>query len=286
VARVAARRGVAVAALLLALASGCVGSGQLMPDLGTAAPPPVAQVTALWSKEVMAGVDPLNHGAPLYGLAGRILLYGSDMKNAVADGKLVVELWATLPEQPQAPPAWMGKWEIDRATLQAKCLKTDSLGPGYTLNLPWPTYRPDITHLEIKVRYEPAKGLPVFTSGQVLLNNGPVPTPTYTRRMETGDRQPIVTAAAPPGAVQPPSGMQPAGGMQLAGGVQQPGLTSPSGAMQQFPVVQPQAPVQQAGGVPQQQMQQFQPVQQAGGVPQQQMQQFQPAPPFPGFYQR
>ena len=45
-ARVVARRGFALAALLLAAASGCVTTGQLVPNLGDK--PAVATVTAVW----------------------------------------------------------------------------------------------------------------------------------------------------------------------------------------------------------------------------------------------
>jgi hypothetical protein len=271
-----AGRGFAFAALLLALVSGCVGTGEFMTDVAAAGhSAPVTKVVAVWHNQVIAGVDPVNHGERLCGLAGRVYLFGEDLAtNPLADGRLVVELYAMLPEQPQGPPVRQGQWVIERTTLNAQCLKKDPFGQGYTLNLPWPAYRPDITRLEIRTCYEPAKGMPVYEQSFVMLNNGPAPVPVCANRMETGDGRLISTQTRPP---------------------QQPQPVPPGGAMP--PPAQPpyQAQVPQAAGVqpaafpaPGQQpgAPSLYPVQPASGVPQQPVQSFQPAQPFPGSYHR
>ena len=126
-ARGAARRGTALAGLLLALAAGCNGSGQLVPDVTAKPSPPVALVVAIWNNHVVAGVDPAHNGAPMYGLAGRVFLYGpGQQENVVADGKLVVELYATLTTDAlQEPHAVTREFVRDRfrglrATLAAR----------------------------------------------------------------------------------------------------------------------------------------------------------------------
>jgi hypothetical protein len=201
------RRGCGLAALLLALASGCVSSGQLLPDASPGTPP-VNQVVAVWNTQVVAGVDPAHDGAPLYGVAGRVYLYGTDQRDfLIADGKLILELYAVPPEQPQGPAVRMQAWEIKKEILNGACLRRDGFGQGYTLNLPWESYRPDITHVEMRLRYEPARGMPVFGRSFVKLNSGPDPVITANRRAETGDRQPVATAPAPP-----PGSVQQAGG--------------------------------------------------------------------------
>jgi hypothetical protein len=212
-----ARRGTILAALLLAVASGCANTGPLIPWLGEKASPPVTQVAVIWKNQVLTGVDPLNNGAPMAGLSCRVFLFGPDEKDyLLAQGKLVIELYATLPEQPQAPPTSMGRWEIGKEILNSACLRKDSLGLGYTLNLPWEKYRPDIRQLQMRTRYEPEKGLPTYAESMVTLNSGPEATPKYTQRtFEPGNRQ-VITAAAPPGA-----GPQ-AGTVQQVGGVQAP----------------------------------------------------------------
>ncbi|HKI34983.1 MAG TPA: hypothetical protein VKA46_24215 [Gemmataceae bacterium] len=253
-------------AALLTLASGCAGSGQIAQDLGINGTP-VTQVAVMWSPQVVTGVDPVHQGAPMSGLAGRVFLWGSDLKeNLIADGDLIVDLYATPPEQPQAPPACLQTWVIKKDDLNREYLRKDFMGQGYTLNLPWPGYRPDITQVQLRVHYQPAKGVPIYTQEVLALNRGQVAAPTYVARMETGDRQPIV--APPPAAPR-----QPAGPVQQVAGFQPPAQMPYQVPPQQPAGMQPapyQAPIQQAGGFPQY----------APAPPQQTPQQ------FPGAYQR
>jgi hypothetical protein len=302
-----ARRGIALVALLAALMSGCTSSGQLVPDLGPG-PAPVVQLIPVWNNHVLTGVDPTHNGAPMCGLGGRIYLCGPDMRYVMADGKLVVELWAVPPEQPQGPAVRMEWWEIKKEILNQACLHTDAFGQGYTLNLPWPSYRPDISHVQMRVRYESGKGLPVFGQSLVALDRDAGPTIAGSRTLETGDRRPVVAAqpAAPSsqtGAVQqagawqpqapsqPASGFQPPpmNGMQPASGFQPQAPSQPTGGFQPPPQAQAplqpagesqpqaQAPWQPTGGSQPPPMPQYPP---AGGLPQQSGQ------AFPGAYQR
>jgi hypothetical protein len=214
---------------LLALAPGCANPAQVVPALVDRPAPPVAQVVAIWSPQVVAGVDPAHNGAPMYGLAGRVFLFGADFKdNLLADGRLVVELYAAPPGQPQAPAVKLETWEIKKEILNGVYRRTDGVGAGYSLSLPWPSYRPDITQVQIQMRYEPERGVPVYAQNTVALTSGPGAAPVYSNRMETGDRQPIVTGVPPPGAVPPPGVLPPPrGGVQPAGGVQYPGGAPP-----------------------------------------------------------
>jgi hypothetical protein len=197
-----ARRGFALAALLLGLASGCVTTEQLAQQAG-AGPPPITQVTAFWSNQLLRGVDPVHNGAPMYGVAGRIYLFGPDLSaNLIADGKLVVEMYGSLPEQPQGPPALLETWEVKKEILNSVCLRKDGFGVGYTLNLPWEHYRPDVTRLEFRMRYEPTRGMTIYGQNLVTLNGGDA-TPTLARRTETGDHH-VITTSGPPPAPPPP----------------------------------------------------------------------------------
>lgn len=260
-ARAAARRGTFVAALLLAVAPGCVSSGQVIPGLGESAQPPVTVVAAYWQNQVIFGVDPVHNGAPMAGLSGRVCLFDKDVKDTrTADGRLVVELYAAPPEHPQGPPVRMEVWEISKETLNAQCLSKDRFGlGGYALNLPWPSYRPDIGQVQMRVRYEPAKGMPVYAAETMLtLNSGPGATPVYTSRRETGDRRPIVTGS-PPGPGPQAGAVQQAGAMQPAPPPfptpsQQAGTVPPTGGVQQVGAMPPApfpVPPQSAGAVPQ-----------------------------------
>jgi hypothetical protein len=205
--RGAARRGIALVALLLTLVSGCVSTDQLVTDLVGNPPSTVTQVVAFWGNQLMPGVDPVHNGAPLYGIAGRVYLFGPGLgENLVADGKIIVEMYGMLPEQPQGPPGLLETWEIKKDILNGVCLKRDGFGTGYTLNLPWEHYRPDVTHLDIRVRYEPNRGMTIYTRSLVALAGGSVPEVIASKRTETGDGR-VLTAAmtgTPPAPPQPP----------------------------------------------------------------------------------
>jgi hypothetical protein len=158
---------------------------------------------------------------------------------------------------------------MDKDLLNGKCRRTDGFGDGYTLNLPWPTYRPDIGQVKIRMRYDPAKGTPLFHDDLLTLNNGAGVAPAYTHRTETGNHQPVVTAPpAPAGSVQqavytqpagtPPAqppqqasqqvGTPPMGGIQPAGGVP-PAGAAPAGALQPaFQLMSPPQPPQPPPG--------------------------------------
>ena len=256
-----ARRGFSLAALLLALASGCVSSGQVTSDLVTTNQ--VSQVVGVWNNQVLIGVDPAHNGAPMYGLAGRIFLYSAGMdRNLYSDGNMVIEMWGTPPEQPQSPPVRLESWEIKKDILNSACLRKDGFGEGYTLNLPWPSYRPDLSQLQMRVRYEPPKGLPVYGESTVVLNRGANPELTASHRMEGPNHQPITTAPPPApapqvGAMPPPPVPPPVLGMAPQGPpVPQPGAVQ--SAMYQAPMQQPgavqpaiyPAPMQQPGQAP------------------------------------
>ncbi len=243
-----ARRGIALAALLLTLASGCVGTDQLVSDL-VANPTSVTTIAALWKDQLMAGVDPVHHGTPIYGIAGRIFLFGPGLtENLPADGKIVVEMYGLVPEQPQGPTVLLETWEIKKEDLARVCLRKDGLGTGYTLNLPWEHYRPDVRQLDIRTRYEPAKGgMPIYTRDLVQLVGGPGPEVNVSKRVETGDHR-VVAATAPPAATQPagPVSSQQPGAVQQAMYPPAPVTTMPSpfpAVPQRVPAVAPPAVV-------------------------------------------
>jgi hypothetical protein len=215
------------------------------PELVATSHAPVEKLVIVWHNQVIGGIDPLNHGEPMYGLAGRVYLSGHELSEMLpADGRLVVELYALLPEQPQGPPVRQGQWVIEKDTLNGKCLSKDVFGQGYTLNLPWPSYRPDVTRLEIRTRYEPAKGMPVYDRSLVTLGNGLGGAPAYSNRTETGDGRLVSTQTRPPTPPQAQAPVQQAGGTQAGpqlGGYQPAANPGPptGGAVQSF---QPPAP--------------------------------------------
>jgi hypothetical protein len=156
---------------LLALAPGCVTTGAWVSGLDNPPPKPACQVVATWTNQVLFTPDPVHNGEPTPGIAGRIYLFGPTVDYPVpGDGTLTIDLFDEAHPSSSQPPVPLEEWRIDRDTLK-RLEHRDAIGQGYTLFLPWGTYRPDITRVRIKVRYDPAKGGPLYASGAPLTLN-------------------------------------------------------------------------------------------------------------------
>jgi len=182
-------------AVMLLGSCGCVAVDSFVLEAGMPPwPQPAAQVIAMWCNQVTTTPDPTHNGEPVKGLAGRVYLFGPNIDCPVTgDGSLVVDLFTepvdhTPPAQPAAP---LEEWRFDRDTLH-RLLRRDAVGWGYTLFLPWSTYRPDINHVYLKVRYEPRTGGPLYAaSARITLNRDGVQSgagPDTAPRIETGKR--------------------------------------------------------------------------------------------------
>ena len=142
----------------LALAAGCVSldvtGGK---DIPTGVP---VQAAATWQTYVIFAADPAHEGASTPGLAGRLFLFGqqADMP-IIAPGKVQVRLYCDEPGAKAETPLEI--WNLDPDTLKAK-LQRDAIGWGYSLLLPWGTYRPELTHVRLTVRFEPTHGGPAL----------------------------------------------------------------------------------------------------------------------------
>jgi len=155
----------------------------------------VPQVVADWDNEIVVGVDPAKRGETMHGVSGRVYLFaGSKMENVMADGRLVIEMWGINPENPLAGKVCLQPWVIDKDILNREYLNTGGIfGPCYSLKLPWPGYRPDISQVEMRLRYEPAKGIPLYDMHMVTLISGPDPKALYSWK------QPAPAAPVPVG---------------------------------------------------------------------------------------
>src|SRR5215207_6954404 len=180
-----------IAALLLTatLSSGCVSLG--MPGLLNDTPKPaddVCQVVVTWKNYVMFTPDPTQGGQPTPGLAGRLYLFGSQIDfPRVGDGAVVVDLFDETAVARGGQPVRLEEWRIDRDTLR-RLLRKDAIGHGYTLFLPWATYKPEIERVLLKLRYEPVKGHPLYAEAMPLaLNEDWLPPPVAnTQRIVPG----------------------------------------------------------------------------------------------------
>ena len=55
-------------------------------------------------------------------------------------------------------------------------LHKDAVGWGYTLFLPWGTYQPEITQAQLRLRYEPVNGAPLYADeARLAFNRQTVP---------------------------------------------------------------------------------------------------------------
>jgi hypothetical protein len=155
----------------LMFSAGCVTLPLVAPPKEAPPTGPVSQVLATWSNKVVFNEEILHNGIKTAGLAGRLYFFSGDSGFPVkADGNIDVAFYDASGEKPSETP--LGEWHFDRKHLNAWLCK-DNIGWGYTLFLPWPTYRPEVTKVMMVVKYVPSSGLPVFApSSTVTLNSG------------------------------------------------------------------------------------------------------------------
>jgi hypothetical protein len=223
---------------VLGAAVGCVGTGPLVGGLGERPPVPVKDVAVNWTNHVVFGADPAHGGVQVPALAGFVHLFGppeiAHGHPVQGDGKITVEVYALPRERPDGPP--LERWVLDPETLNRRCWGQDFVGGGYTLFLPWGTYRPDLMQVQLRLCYQPAQGTPVFSDSVITLNSGPEATPVLQSRAEIGPAGRPAAAAAPTPAAAPPVagtlpavGMLPFGGAPSAGGLQRVAVNPPVG---------------------------------------------------------
>jgi hypothetical protein len=167
------RRMATIATPLLVLMAGCLAlDGVKTKDLPTGTP---VQAAATWQTYVVFAADPAREGARTPGLVGRLYLFGQQADiPIVAPGKVEVRLYPDIPEA-KAPVAPLEVWQFDPETLKGK-LQHDVIGWGYSLALPWSTYKPDLSRVRLTVRFEPSKGgAPLFAQETHLTLHGDGP---------------------------------------------------------------------------------------------------------------
>jgi hypothetical protein len=191
--------------------TGCVTTGSYMGSDRPATD--ICRVVAAWHPEVVFTPDPVHNGQPTPGLAGRIYLFGQQIDYPrVGDGSLVVDLYQDTsfgrePVAANADRVPLEEWRIDAETLN-RLKRKDAVGWGYTVFLPWATYRPEIKLVELRVRYVPVKGTPLYAQSAPLTldSSGTANKVTVTHRTE---RIPIkktdqTQAPAPSSVGKPP----------------------------------------------------------------------------------
>jgi hypothetical protein len=140
----------------LSLSAGCFSDGFIR----ISNPLPVEEpcmVVATWNPQVVFTPDPTHGGTPTPGLASRVFLFGPQARVPVmGDGRLEIALYLRSPTTGKIADKPLEVWNIDKDTLK-RVEKKDAFGWGYTLFLPWSTYKPEYTHVDMRLAYVPIK---------------------------------------------------------------------------------------------------------------------------------
>jgi hypothetical protein len=201
--------GLAVPLLLAVVTTGCMSTGSFLHSGEVKPTGNICQVVATWSPEVVYTPDPAHGGEPTPGIAGRMYLFGPEIGYPlVSDGSLVVDLYYDPPGVGGKATVPLEEWCIDKDTLK-RLQRRDAIGWGYTLFLPWGTYKPEITNVRLRVRYEPTKGTPLYAETYALtLNKDLVITSQTSTRVLPEQQNPATGVGQAPSlsaATQPAS---------------------------------------------------------------------------------
>jgi hypothetical protein len=127
-----------------------------------------SRLTAAWNNKIIYAPDPTHGGDPVPGLLARLYVFGPDESIPLdPDGELIVGVWDLGPKAEGKSPALMELWHIDRETAR-KFRKTDFMGSGYTLFLPWSKYHVDLKQVNVVARFNAADGRCLVSSPETL----------------------------------------------------------------------------------------------------------------------
>jgi hypothetical protein len=174
------------------------------------------QVVATWSKDVEFLPDRYNNGRLTPALCGHIYLVENGQagpKPVTADGSLVVSLYTEQCKTgPDGMPVPLEVWQITPECMSRVMTRDGFMGWGYTLNLPWNTYKPDISTVRLQVQYVPAKDakdpLPLFSDSPLVALQHPGSTTAAAAQLTARTSPP--PASAPSIAQQATGGRVPA----------------------------------------------------------------------------
>jgi hypothetical protein len=178
--------GLGLVCLVGCLATGCVHLNEMVAGVSAPAPPPCHMVVR-WHNAVASLPDPVRGGAPGPGLVARVYLFGPSIDRPVeGHGILMVELFNPAEAGPDGRPKLIEKWMLSPEQLQ-QLERPDVIGCGYSLFLPWGTYRPDIAQVLLRACYQPKNGSPLYAnSGLVTLADAVVSGPSAVGKKGTG----------------------------------------------------------------------------------------------------
>lgn len=184
---------VAIPLTLCCLQAGCISPPALKSQPEPPVPSPVQQVHATWENFIFEVPDSVNNGAPLKGVAGRVYLFGADVGFPLrVRGEMTVDLSDATAVANGGVPVMLERWTFDPQTLD-RLFKKDMIGGGYTLFLPWSSYKPEIRKVILQAKFTPEKGTPLYTPPATVSLQPPESAPRLTQQTI----RPIVKTAEP-----------------------------------------------------------------------------------------
>jgi hypothetical protein len=168
------RAGATAGFLGLALVTGCLPDGQFVTRSLKPGSGKICQAVMTWKHEVAFAPDPLHEGHPTPGIAGRLYLFGPEIGYPeLHEGTLIVDLYDEAPTADGGEPVLLEKWKFDKETLK-QLQKRDIIGWGYTVFLPWSTYRPGSMPVRLRYCFQPVKGAPIYDYSDSFILEGPL----------------------------------------------------------------------------------------------------------------
>lgn len=213
----------AVTALPLKAISKLTGKG----DQAKGAPIAIA---VAWQPRPAQLPDPVSNGKMMTGLVGQMFLFGPDDQPALANGKLVVEMFDETPgPAATAEPQRLGGWTFEKNALRRLTTMDERFGKCYALFLPWPDYTPATTRVKLTTRFDPEKGYPIFalpysmtldtrTNGTTNGPAAPAAPPLMIGTGPTGSAPAAGFMGVPAGPQPPPNVMPPLNPLPIGGG--------------------------------------------------------------------
>lgn len=125
-----------------------------------------------WQNKVGYLPDPTHNGDMIAGLVGQMFLFGPGYQPAVANGKLVVEMFDES-GRPGINGTRLGTYTFEKDALRKLVTMDERFGKSYAVFLPWPDYKAEIGRVKVTARFEPERGYPLYAPVAVVtLDNG------------------------------------------------------------------------------------------------------------------
>jgi len=158
-------------AILLPLctaAAGCISTTPWMSKREAMPFGTPTQAVVTWEPRVLVTNDTAQGGAPLPGIAGRLYLFDVECGcPLVNDGCVHAELFDVGCLAKGCQPVLLESWDIDSEKMKL-LLRKDIIGWGYTIFLPWGTYSPTITQVQLKVSFKTREGATLYAPSSAM----------------------------------------------------------------------------------------------------------------------